>query len=230
MASNSRFTQIAGGATSQGGNLLKESVHRVLGMPELALYFTGVRPLKWLRLQVVILRNEAGTPLAQESELAASLKEAARVFEQEAGVRIIPAGALVTTLPTPAPTAALDVHCETAAWREDFSECGAHFRKALANHTAGKLFGYGAPVTVFIVRSIFRKGGCSLGPLADYVTVEAGVLNRGSRRLLAHEVAHACGLFHSRDKTNLMFPIGPGERLKRWQAAVLRNSRHVTYV
>jgi len=85
-------------------------------------------------------------------------------------------------------------------------------------------------VTVFIVRNISNKGGCSLGPLADYVTLEAGMLNRARHRLLAHEVAHACGLWHSKVKANLMFPRGPGATLTRWQAAILRGSRHVAYL
>ena len=90
------------------------------------------------------------------------------------------------------------------------------------------LVGYGAPLTVFVVRSMSTHNGCSLGPAADYVTVEAKTL-RGTRRLLAHEVAHACGLWHTKNPANLMFPRGPGEELTHMQAAVLRTSRHVTH-
>ena len=39
----------------------------------------------------------------------------------------------------------------------------------------------------------------------------------------------ACGLWHTKNTTNLMFPRGPGEELAHWQAAVLRTSRHVTH-
>jgi hypothetical protein len=78
------------------------------------------------------------------------------------------------------------------------------------------------------VKDISLKGGCSLGPLTDYVTQEARTI--GSNRLMAHEVAHACGLWHSEEKPNLMYPRRPGEEIATWQAAVLRNSRHVTYL
>ena len=52
---------------------------------------------------------------------------------------------------------------------------------------------------------------------------------KGSRRLLVHEVAHACGLWHTQRPNNLMIPKGPGEELVGWQAAILRTARHVTY-
>jgi len=98
----------------------------------------------------------------------------------------------------------------------------------VAKTTSGTLIGYGQPLTVFIVRSMSTHNGCSLGAATDYVTVEAKTL-RATRRLLAHEVAHACGLWHSKNPANLMAPRGPGEELAHWQAAILRTSRHVTF-
>ena len=47
-------------------------------------------------------------------------------------------------------------------------------------------------------------------------------------RVLAHELAHACGLPHSSAAENLMLPKGMGDRLQPWQIAVFRSSRHVT--
>ncbi len=98
----------------------------------------------------------------------------------------------------------------------------------MAKTPLGTLIGYGAPVTVFVVRSISDKNGCSLGLLTDYVTIEAKAVLR-TRGLMAHEIAHACGLLHSQDTTNLMFPTGPGTEISRFQTAVFRNSRHVTF-
>ena len=140
----------------------------------------------------------------------------------------MPAGTLITTVDDPSPASALNVHCDDGAWQEDFGPAGAYFRRHAASTDSGTWLGYGAPVTVYIVRDISNKGGCSLGFLADYVTLEATMLPLARHRLLAHEVGHACGLWHSKDKENLMYPIGPGRRLARWQVALLRNSRHVT--
>jgi hypothetical protein len=219
--------QLMQGAVSQSFNVLKETVNRVPGLVDAAAGVAGVRPYKKLLLRVVILRDEEGKALAPDEAVIPSFLEAQRVFLEQARVRLLPAGSMVVTLDEPAPGPALDVHCDDGAWQEDFAAAGEFFRRHEARGR-GRFSGYGAPVTVFVVRDITNKGGCSLGPLTNYVTLEARMLARARYRLIAHEVAHACGLWHSEDKGNLMFPKGPGDRLLPWQAAILRNSRHVT--
>jgi hypothetical protein len=214
-------------------NIIKETLNRLIKLPELALTLVGLRFTKKLRLRIVVLRDERGLPLLRNEEALPAFEEARRVLARTAGVAVEPAGWRVVTAPHAAPQAALDVHCtdgvRQGAWRDDLSAAGAFYRSLMASTTAGTLLGYGAPVTVFIVRSISTHNGCSLGAAADYVTVEAKTV-RNSRRLLVHEVAHACGLWHSQRPNNLMIPKGPGEELTTWQAAVLRASRHVTYL
>ncbi|MBP6789294.1 MAG: hypothetical protein KA170_17010 [Candidatus Promineofilum sp.] len=209
-------------------NLLKEVLNRTIKLPELLLTLAGLRTTKKLLLRVVVLRDERGLPLASNEEVLPAYEEARRILSRMAGVTVEPAGWRVVTAPHAAPKAALDVRCTDGAWQDDLGEAGSFFRSLMAKSTAGTLIGYGAPVTVFIVRSMSTHNGCSLGPAADYVTVEAKTL-KSTRRLLAHEVAHACGLWHTRNTANLMFPRGPGEELAHWQAAVLRTSRHVTH-
>ncbi len=209
-------------------NLLKELINRLFKLPEFLLALAGFRFPKKLRLRVVILRDERGVPLASEAEVFPSYVEAERLFSRMAGVTVEPAGWRVVTAPHAAPRKALDVRCKDGAWQDDLGEAGGFFRGLMGKTMAGDLIGYGAPVTVFIIRSMTTHNGCSLGPAADYVTLEARTL-QSTRRLLAHEVAHACGLWHSKDPQNLMIPRGPGERLSNWQAAILRTSRHVTY-
>lgn len=221
---------VAAGGAAQAGNVIKETIKRSAGLAELGAEVLGVRPFKQLRLRVVILRDETGQPLCSVQDVRASWEEAQRIFSRQARVRLLAAGPSTFVVPVSSPVAALNVHCDDGAWQEDLDGTGDFFRKNCAQTTSGKWMGYAAPVTVFIVRDISNKGGCSLGPLTDYVTLEAGMLNRARSRLLAHEVAHACGLWHSKDKENLMFPRGPGDKLTRWQALLLRNSRHVTIV
>ncbi len=226
--------QMAQGTVAQSLNVLRETAKRALALPDLVGHMAGIQPYKTLRVRVVILRDEAGRPLAQMEEVTPSLDEAQRIFSEGAHVRLLPAGRPVVIAPGPAPEAALDVHCDDGAWQEDFGATGEYFRQlatpAKTPANGRQRAAYGRLVTVFIVRNISNKGGCSLGPLADYVTLEADMLNRARYRLLAHEVGHACGLWHSKVKANLMFPKGPGAALTRWQAAILRTSRHVTYL
>jgi hypothetical protein len=209
-------------------NILKEVLNRTIKLPELLLTLAGLRTTKKLRLRVVVLRDERGLPLASNEEVLPAYEEARRVLARMAGVTVEAAGWRVVTAPHAAPKAALDVRCTDGAWQDDLGAAGGFFRGLMAKSTGGTLIGYGAPLTVFIVRSMTTHNGCSLGAAADYVTVEAKTL-KSTRRLLAHEVAHACGLWHTQNPANLMFPRGPGEELAHWQAAVLRTSRHVTH-
>jgi hypothetical protein len=220
--------QMISGALIQILNVIKETFNRLLGLVDLALFFIGFRPFKKLRLRVVVLRGPDGQPMATETDVALAVAEMTRVFERNARTRVVAAEPLVVIGDAVAPYEALNVHCDDGAWQEDFGLTGAYFRKACARSLVGTLLGYGAPVTVFVVQEISGKGGCSLGPLTDYVTQEARTV--GQNRLMAHEVAHACGLWHSEDTPNLMYPRRPGDFMASWQAAIFRGSRHVTYI
>jgi hypothetical protein len=46
---------------------------------------------------------------------------------------------------------------------------------------------------------------------------------------MAHEIGHACSLWHVDDETNLMNPDDADTQLSRFQVALLRTSRHVSY-
>lgn len=218
------------GAFSQLYGVITETINRTLGLPGAGAYFLGVRAPKKLRLQVMILRDEAGVPIVSEAVVEASVQAATELFLELCNVKLIWRDPAIVTLPDPAPTEALDVHCDAEGWREDFDVAGRYFRQQMARTTVGTLTGYASPITVFIVRKMAVRAGCSLGPLADYVTMVGRVLEKGrNTRILAHEVGHACLLLHSEDEENLMYPV-PGTKLEPWQAAMARNSRHITYL
>lgn len=209
-------------------NILKEVLNRLFGIFDFVLGLFGVMPTKKLRLRIVILRDERGLPVLDEPAAHRAYDETARILGRAVRVELVPVGWRVVTAPHGAPTAALDVHCTDGAWQDDLGAAGDFFRSLMAKTAAGTVVGYGAPVTVFIVRSISGKAGCSLGALTDYVTVvPSGAVK--ARSLIAHEIAHACGLFHREDEANLLHPSSPNFEITRWQAAVIRNSRHVTY-
>ncbi|HWM13488.1 MAG TPA: hypothetical protein VNO56_03335 [Gaiellaceae bacterium] len=212
---------------AQAANVLRETGHRLLRAPEIVGSLAGSRRPKLLRLRVLILRDERGKRVATPADVEPALAEAGRVLREQAAIELVAAlEPVVATLEVPAPPTALDSPCAEGSWRADFGTGGAFFRRFSARRGTG---GSGAPVTVFVVRDVLGKAGCSLGPLVDYVTVDMGALKGRTRRVLVHELGHACGLPHSGAAENLMLPKRMGERLQPWQVAVLRTSRHVTY-
>jgi hypothetical protein len=93
---------------------------------------------------------------------------------------------------------------------------------------AANLTGLFYPVTAFVVLDIDHASGCSLGPLTDYVTLDPDGAKNAST--LAHEIAHACGLWHVQSKSNLLWrTFSRGDEIKWWQKNIFRGSRHVTY-
>ena len=221
----------AAAAGLQLASLARAIATRVLALPDFIAGFAGWRPAKKLRVRVVILRDEGGAPLVDEREVEDSLVEARRVLAREAAVQLVSAGdQLVETLAERAPAAALEHPCSAQGlWRADLGPAGRYFRRRLADG-AGLPLGHGAPITVFVVRDVVGKCGCSLGPFGDYVTIDGSGLTGRTKRILAHELGHSCGLRHSNRDDNLMRSPGPGERLTRLQATILRTSRHVTYL
>jgi hypothetical protein len=212
---------------TQGLNIIRETGNRVVGIPELAGSLAGSRQPKKLRIRVVILRDEQGRPVAGADDVEPSLAVARRVLRETVAVDLVPAAEpVVRTLETPAPAAALDSPCAEGSYRADFGPGGDFFRR---HRELGGITGSGSPITVFVVRDVLGKAGCSLGPLVDHVTVDMSALTGRRLRVLAHELGHACGLPHSNAAENLMLPKGMGDRLEPWQIAVFRSSRHVTY-
>ncbi len=206
---------------------------------------------KKMRIQVFILRDSAAPAngLALEQELDATVARAKQIFLDKFKVEIRPYGKpIVQTLPDVAPAKALDVGCDIERGlggliTNSFGAVGDEFGEA-GDYFAGKLAGWVAvpislrfPVTVFVVRSIRGKAGCSI-PIADYVTLSAtpsspGVTVTGvtGPTTLAHELAHTCLLMHrDNDKANLLYPSHPrGTDVTKWQRWVVRTSRHCTW-
>lgn len=232
-------------------NVVLTIVWGLVGLGDAILSVIGIRPEKKLRICVIILRDEKGTPVADRKDVVPYLQTAIDIFKSEANVRVVPSkpwqydsgfGAAeeatedwVYVNPDPSDSRVLDVDCGSAAGGEDLWLTGSDF-----DFTASKkcffgnfrrVVGYGGPVVIFVVRSI--KGtaiGCSIGPLSDYVTIQGSDIQGGDTTTVAHELGHSCNLWDVDDSTNLMYKVTPGgTKLKWWQVTTLRNSRHVTY-
>jgi hypothetical protein len=216
--------------------------HFVLGMGELLLWKRGFQPVKKLKIGVIVLEGSEDKPERMEAKIIAALNRTAEIFFQQAKVKIVPAVHIPKPLSNQdAPCSPwiqyadhqsskqiLDVDCDLKAIFQDLTLKGASFQlinlRSFFFTSFRRVFGYGSPVTIFIVRSIQDKSGCSLGWFTDYVTIPTNKM-----RCIPHELGHACNLFHKRDEDNLMSPCScKPTQLTPWQIAVLRSSRHVT--
>ena len=217
---------IIGRLIRQIWDILVEIVWRIASIPGLILDLIGIDLRKRLRVCIIILSDDEG-PLATDTSLDPAIRQAVQIYRDEANVSFIVEA--IHTMRNAAPDRNLDVACNAEAWWEDLWIEGSYFEftaNQLCFDGAGRrLIGFAAPVVVFVLRSVKGAAGCSLGPFSDYVTIEGpnGVC-------LAHEVGHACSLWHVGDATNLMNPTCGRTQLRGWQRALVRSSRHVTYI
>lgn len=134
-----------------------------------------------------------------------------------------------------------------ADWGSDGNLINIQTKLQIKANFIRSLLGYGAPTVIFVIKKFSdpSKAGCSLGPVRDYVQVEGSALTIGPNGLtnnvylIPHECGHACNLTHSYFDgnsfetyalSNLMNPDGArGNELTKWQVAVLRGSRRVSY-
>lgn len=248
------------------------------------LYFVGVRPQKKLRICTIIARDEAGNPVAPINLVVNHINDTITIFRNRLNIQILNSAAgqfstgFTSTGPVadaswihladgPWPTAELDGACAratAAGFGEDLSPIGsARQIKMIAPCYFGewrRVTGFGAPVVVFVQRSIGGGFfvGCALGPLTDYVTLAATftpfamdannddvadviALSPGAptftpppspNNLLAHELGHKCNLWHIfNNPANLMSPgASSSDGLDDWQIMLVRGSRHVSYL
>lgn len=198
----------------------------VLGIFDLLLGFLTWPPKK-LRLQIFILSTSAG-PLVDPGDLKPAVDFARKTLKDKFNVKMSAYGKnMIEIIKEPAPDAALDVGCGGGAWGDEFGEAGDYFASHLAGWNAIPI-SLTFPITVFVVRDIDGKLGCSLGPMSDYITLDVGGVK--SETTLAHEIGHACSLWHSSSKSNLMWRNDDrGNGAKWFQKNLLRSSRHVLY-
>jgi hypothetical protein len=180
-------------------------------------------PKKRLRIKVFILRTEDPSSTPAVSTVEDMIQYATRSFSKNFNVELLPVrrnGDYAEILAADPPRDALYTIGGPGALKEELKTAGNFF----AANLSGAIY----PVTVFVVRDIKGADGCSLGPMSDYVTIDHVGLKNVS--VLAHELAHACGLWHIKHKENLLFTNRTrGDKVKWWQKNVFRSSRHITY-
>lgn len=260
------FSMVLGG--------IQAAVWFLVSLVDFILALLGILPEKRMKLRVIIQLDESGTPTTTVAEGLRFVQATIDVFKDQANVRVLPVGyfkyasafqdtpttssAYFMTEDKPSTSETLDVCCDACAVGHALTTTGPKFQdKMMQDCSEGNvsaLIGYNSPICAFAVRT-FTDGklGCSLGPFADYVTVnfhsaaKDDVCNPrpvGFALALAHEIGHACSLSHNDGAIipdglgisevgdgNLMNPkpTHRGPSLTRLQIAVLRTSRHITY-
>lgn len=203
--------------------IIVEFIHRVI----INLFDTLFGFLNWpgkkLRIKLFILINREGNTPPAPGETDKSIDFATRCFQKNFNVKLLPHhpeepfAELLQKIP---PSEALYVKCNTGAIGEEFKIAGSFF----SSNLSGPLY----PVTAFVVIDISGKDGCCIGPVTDYLTLDANGIRIFTT--LAHEIGHSCGLWHIRKRSNLMWPHRDrGDDVKWWQKNLFRGSRHVTY-
>ncbi len=200
---------------------------RIVSVLDIIAGIFGLHLPKKLRVCIIILSDEKRKPMATPASLQPDIDKAKRIYKDTCNVKFIVSD--IHTLENPAPKGNLDPNCGAGALWDDLWVDGTYYENnanvQCFDNAFLRLIGYAAPVVVFIVRDVKDNKGCSLGPFADYVTVEGK-----DPICLAHEVSHACGLWHAGGRTNLANHICGGTKLKGWQVEIVRSSRHVTFL
>ena len=203
--------------------LVVEFIHRGI----INLFDTLFGLLNWpeknLRVKIFILINPEGNAPPSPCETDKSIDFAITCFQKNFNVKLLPHhpeepfAELLQKIP---PSEALYVKCNAGAIGEEFKTAGTFF--------SSNLCGWMYPVTAFVVVDINGKDGCCIGPVTDYLTLDANGVRIFTT--LAHEIGHSCGLWHIRRRSNLMWPHRDrGNNVKWWQKNLFRGSRHVTY-
>ncbi|HEY5969285.1 MAG TPA: hypothetical protein VIU35_15005 [Chitinophagaceae bacterium] len=203
--------------------IVTETVHRLV----INIFDTVFGFLNWpeknIRVKVFILQDPQTDPIVSSADLDTAIEYAKRSFKKNFNTRVLPSRSgeqFVEVLQKKVPYEVLYTKGSIGALGEEFTITGSFF----ASNLTGSFY----PVTAFVVLDIDHASGCSLGPLTDYVTMDPDGSKNGST--LAHEIAHACGLWHLQSNSNLLWrTFSRGDEIKWWQKNIFRASRHVTY-
>jgi hypothetical protein len=216
--------------------VVKEVVQRVIGVIDFIGSLLGIRPKKFLRLKVFILKDQHGKQVVAQSQAEAWVARAKDIFNRRANIEIHAANQraeqIVNVLDEKVPAEYLRPKIENTDIFTDEVDYFDDLRKYVITsvwHSIADLIGYGEPVFTFIV--------------IDFPSSQLGVANtlwnfclmstKAGPTTLAHELGHMCGLLHRSDSGNLMKPgrdLTNDDNLTRWQISVIRNSRFVTYL
>jgi hypothetical protein len=202
------------------------------GLLEFLTCMLGVNVRKHLHICVTVLANSDGVPVRDAQGVAQVLAETERIISRRMNVRLHIHGQKTISV--------ADDHLDVIAC--DASQLFSGDAIDLTGDASGTfadLFGCSDDVIdaatslihnvldVIFIRDIIEGDdvGCHI-PGTDYVIIDA----QSSGLVLAHEIGHACDLWHVSAANNLMNHFTASDEVESWQRCIFRRSRFVYYL
>jgi hypothetical protein len=225
---------IIGGIIRTVLNWVTEIIIRLVGLIDFLASLAGIRLEKRMYVGVVIPRQD-GVPVMTEAQILPLIQQAQQLYKSLCNIKIIYSGACVAQID--APNDALRIGCDAGGFFSDWWVGGSYieFITSTCKFDDGwrRVLGYGAQIVVVTVADVGPDTattdtvGCSFASTHNYVVVEPGA----GPSVAAHEIGHACWLWHVSDPANLMFPsnLVANPTLTNVQVAMVRWSKHCVY-
>lgn len=212
-------------------NWIRIIIAIIVGIPEFLLCMLGLNIRKHIHACVTVLAGRDGVPVVSDGQVDKVLEEARRMISERFNVELHVHGRKVVQVPGDR----LDV---TACDASQLFSSEAIDLTDDANGSFGDLFGCSRDpldiglglihgvVDIKFIRDILEGNdiGCHI-PGTDYVIID----QNSSGHVLAHEIGHACDLWHVSDTTNLMNHFVAGDAVRNWQKCIFRRARFVHY-
>jgi hypothetical protein len=194
-----------------------------IGLFDAAIGLIGLRPIKHIRLEVIILMREDRSLTVPPDRVNLVVQRTEAIYRARADIKV---HTTIHQVNTPSPRGALFIEDDIpllGILSEDTTEAGVYFQTTITEmlweDNPWFVIRVGAPIVVFVVDDVSGADhvGCSAGPLVDYICVEGGVMLvspqttpvtapimpepagstiASASEVLAHEMGHACGLLH----------------------------------
>lgn len=225
---------IIGGIIRAVLNWVLEIFWRIVGIFEFLGSLAGLRLRKKMYFGVIIPVRD-GTPLMAEADIQPWVDTAIEIYDRTCNIDLRFTGFCRTRIATP--SVPFTVDCGAGGFFADFWVDGSWFeftsRLCKFESNWRRFLGKGSEIIVFIIDGYTGNSvGCSMSATHDYVTVQ--VAPGPFPDTVAHEIGHACLLWHmNTGGTNLLDTGGrttPQPVLDRLQIAMVRSSRHCTYI
>ena len=224
---------ILGGIIRTVLNWVLEVVWRIIAIPEFIGSLIGIKLKKKMYFGVIIPVID-DKPLVEEAAIQIWVDTAVEIYKRTCNIDLRFTGFCKTSISPPIKP--LEIQCGAGGFFADWWLLGSWFE--LVSNTCKfqsnwrRVTGYGGEIIAFIIDGFSGTPvGCSMAGTHNYVTVQKppGPFND----TLAHEMGHACLLWHmSTGGTNLLDTGGRSTStpvLNSLQVAMVRSSRHAVY-